>query len=62
MIELQLLEQRVAFERHGTLSAASEALHLSQPAMSRAMQKLEALLGVPIFERGAPSDGTGGAA
>lgn len=51
MIELHLLEQLVAFERHGTLSAASEALHLSQPALSRSMQKLEALLGVSLFER-----------
>ncbi|MBQ7249316.1 MAG: LysR family transcriptional regulator [Deltaproteobacteria bacterium] len=51
MIELQLLEQLLALERHGTLSAASAALHLSQPALSRSMQKLEALLGVPLFER-----------
>ena len=40
MIELQLLEQLLALERHGTLSAASAALHLSQPALSRSMQKL----------------------
>lgn len=51
MIETYLLEQLVAFSRYGTLSAASEALHLSQPALSRSMQKLEALLGVTLFER-----------
>lgn len=51
MIEMQLLEQLVAFERHGTLSAASEVLHLSQPSLTRSMQKLEMLLGVPLFER-----------
>ncbi len=51
MIELQLLEQLVALQRHGTLSAASSALHLSQPALSRSMQKLETLLGVSLFER-----------
>ncbi|MBQ4492289.1 MAG: LysR family transcriptional regulator [Deltaproteobacteria bacterium] len=51
MIELQLLEQLVAFEQHGTLSAASAALHLSQPSLTRSMQKLESLLGVPLFER-----------
>ena len=51
MLELHLLEQLLALERHGTLSAASAALHLSQPALSRSMQKLEALLGVPLFER-----------
>ena len=51
MIELRLLEQLVGLKRHGTLSAASEALHLSQPSLSRSMQRLEALLGVPLFER-----------
>lgn len=51
MIETYLLEQLVAFSRCGTLSAASEELHLSQPALSRSMQKLEELLGVSLFER-----------
>ena len=51
MIELQLLKQLVTFRRYGTLSAASEVLHLSQPSLTRSMQKLESLLGVPLFER-----------
>ncbi|MBR5346488.1 MAG: LysR family transcriptional regulator, partial [Deltaproteobacteria bacterium] len=51
MIELQLLKQLVTFRQYGTLSAASEVLHLSQPSLTRSMQKLESLLGVPLFER-----------
>ena len=51
MIEIYLLEQLVAFARCGTLSAASEELHLTQPSLSRSMQKLESILGVALFER-----------
>ena len=46
MIEIYLLEQLVAFETYGTLSAAAEYLHISQPALSHSMQKLEELMGV----------------
>lgn len=51
MIDIYLLEQLLAFHDSGTLSAASEKLHLSQPALSRSMRKLEDLLGVDLFER-----------
>lgn len=51
MIEIYLLEQLAAFHREGTLSAASQALHLSQPSLSRSMQKLERDLGVSLFDR-----------
>ena len=51
MIEIYLLEQLDAFARHGTLSAAAQALHTSQPSMTRAMQKLEDELGVALFIR-----------
>jgi DNA-binding transcriptional LysR family regulator len=51
MIEIYLLEQLAAFREYGTLSAAAEHLHLSQPSLSRSMQKLEELLGVCLFER-----------
>lgn len=51
MIEIYLLEQLLAFQKYGTLSETSEALHISQPALSRSMQKLELLVGVPLFER-----------
>lgn len=51
MIELVQLEQLVAIERCGTVSKAAEELHLSQPAISRSMQKLEGDLQVTLFER-----------
>lgn len=50
MIEMYLLEQLDALAKYGTLSAASEHLHITQPSMSRAMKKLEALVGVELFE------------
>jgi DNA-binding transcriptional LysR family regulator len=51
MIEMYLLEQLNAFYKYGTLSIAAEHLHLSQPSLSRSMQKLEEELGVILFER-----------
>ena len=51
MIETYLLEALVAFKECGTLSAASEKLHITQPALSRSMQKLEDVLEVSLFER-----------
>ena len=50
MIETYLLEQLDAAARCGTLLAASEKLHITQPSMSRAMKKLEDLIGVELFE------------
>ena len=51
MIELYELRQFVAFAYAGTLSGAAEILHLSQPALSRNMKKLEDELGITLFER-----------
>ena len=51
MIELYQLTQLTAIARHGTLSKAAEELHLSQPALSRSMQKLEGELQVSLFIR-----------
>lgn len=51
MLELQQIEQLVAVADCGTLSAAAEALHISQSAMSRSVQRLEAELGVTLFVR-----------
>lgn len=51
MIELYVLRQFTAFAECGTLSEAAEKLHLSQPALSRNMKKLEDDLGVPLFVR-----------
>ena len=51
MFELYQLEQLLAFAECGTLSGAAERLHLSQPALSRSMQRLEAELQVSLFDR-----------
>ena len=51
MIEIHLLEQLEAFAKYGTLSAAAEHLHTSQPALTRSMKKLEDDLGVTLFIR-----------
>lgn len=51
MIELLQLEQLAAFAKYGTLSKAAEKLHMSQPTLTRAMQKLETEFGVLLFSR-----------
>ena len=51
MIEIYLLEQLATFEECKTLSKAAEKLLVSQPALSRSMQKLEDKIGVRLFER-----------
>ena len=51
MFELHQLEQLIAVAECGTLSRAAEELHISQPALSRSMQKLESELQVELFLR-----------
>jgi len=50
-IDLLQLEQFVAVARAKNVTRAAEELHLSQSALSRAIQKLEEQLGQPLFER-----------
>lgn len=50
-MELEQLEQLDAIEREGTMSAAARALHISQPALSRSIGRLEAELGQELFDR-----------
>ncbi|MBR2214657.1 MAG: LysR family transcriptional regulator [Selenomonadaceae bacterium] len=51
MLETYLLEQLAAFAEYGTLSDAARQLNLSQSALSRSMQKMENIIGVPLFSR-----------
>lgn len=50
-LNLHLLEQFVALARTKNFTRAADELHLSQSALSRAIQKLEDQLGSPLFER-----------
>ncbi len=51
MIETYLLEHLSAFRKHKTLSETAECLHLTQPTLTRSMNKLEEAFGVPLFIR-----------
>jgi len=48
---LRDLEYVVAVARHGHFGRAAETCHVSQPALSGQIKKLEGLLGVRLFER-----------
>lgn len=50
-MQLEQLRQIDTVERLGTLSAAAQELHVSQPALSRSIQRLEKELGQPLFDR-----------
>lgn len=50
-VTLRQLEYAVAVARHGTVTAAAEALAVSQPALSVAIAQLEAQLGKALFLR-----------
>lgn len=50
-MELEQLIHLLAFYEYETLSQAAKALHISQPALTRSMQKLEDALELTLFER-----------
>ena len=50
-IDLRQLEMLEAIERNGSLSLAAVMLHVTQPAISIQMRKLETEIGIPLFER-----------
>ena len=41
MLDLHDLEQLTAFADHGTLTGAAQALHISQPTLTRTMRRVE---------------------
>jgi DNA-binding transcriptional LysR family regulator len=51
-VNFTALEAFVAVVQFGGFTRAADALHLSQPALSRRIGLLEADLGQPVFERG----------
>ena len=51
-MDIRIMEYFLAITREGNISAAAEALHVSQPALSRQIKDLEEELGVTLFERG----------
>lgn len=50
MIEFNQLEQLICISKNKTISKAAQELLISQPALSRSMQRLESDLGVEIFD------------
>lgn len=51
-MEIRVLEYFLAAAREQTISGAAEALHLTQPTLSRQLRELEEELGVQLFIRG----------
>ncbi|MBD0023538.1 LysR family transcriptional regulator [Gordonia pseudamarae] len=51
VLDLRLLESFVAIVDEGTISAAAESLHVSQPALSRRLRVLEAQVGQQLVHR-----------
>lgn len=50
-MDFRLLKYFAACVEHKNLHAAADALHISQPALSKAIRNLEAEFQVPLFER-----------
>ncbi|MDI6027259.1 LysR family transcriptional regulator [Corticibacterium sp. UT-5YL-CI-8] len=50
-LKLRHLHMMVALDEHGQLSAAAQVLNISQPAASRMLSEVEAILGVKVCER-----------
>jgi DNA-binding transcriptional LysR family regulator len=50
-MQLHQLRHVVALGEHRSLARAAQALGISQPALSKSLRKLEAYLGVELFER-----------
>ena len=51
-VDFGVIEAFVAVVQFGGFTRAADALHLSQPALSRRIGLLEGNLGQPVFERG----------
>ncbi len=52
MIQTHKLEHAAALDEHRNFRQAAQALHLTQPALSRSIQSLESVVGARLFDRG----------
>lgn len=50
-MDISDLERVLAVREHGSFARAAAALRIAQPSLSKAMARLEAELGAPLFER-----------
>lgn len=50
-MELRVLRYFLEVARQGNITRAAEALHVTQPTLSRQLQDLEKELGAPLFIR-----------
>jgi LysR family pca operon transcriptional activator len=50
-IKFRHLQCFLAVAQHGSLQKAADVLSITQPAVSKSLKELEALLGVRLFER-----------
>ena len=50
-LNLRHLRAALAVARHGSISAAARDVHLTQPAITQGLAKLEAAIGARLFER-----------
>lgn len=51
-MELRVLQYFLTVAREQSISAAAQALHLSQPTLSRQLKEMEEELGKTLFLRG----------
>jgi DNA-binding transcriptional LysR family regulator len=50
-VDTRVLQQFLSVVKHQSIGRAAEAMGLTQPAMSKSVQRLEALLGMKLLER-----------
>ncbi|GCD88042.1 LysR substrate-binding domain-containing protein [Nocardioides sp. LS1] len=51
-LKLRHLTLAVTIDEHGTIVGAAQALHVTQPVVTRGLRELESILGVDLFDRG----------
>ncbi len=51
MIEIYLLEQLIAVDQYKSFNTAAKKLNLTQPTITRSMQKIEHEFGISLFTR-----------